>query len=180
MSTILYFRSLLNSYRSAITKYGTDNFSHLIRHHEAQMQDLIAGEGNSQMPDTDFDNQLLEQASRRLGRDFARLNSLVQHKVHKFKSENIRCIDSLPSAKDTCESIFPPAMIKLFEEWLSVTHAEHMASATSGKRLRSAVDSSYPFIQHVLELCNNSLISGAAHVIYSRLLIDQGSQHAVT
>lgn len=137
------------------------------------MQDLLSGGENSNNISTDFTSHLLERTSVRLGRDFANLNSLVQKKVNRFKSENIHCIDSLPSAKDTCESIFHPAMIRLFEEWLSVTHIENINSTPSSSKTHLCVSSNYPFIQHILELCNNTLISGVAHVIYSRLLVDQ-------
>ena len=34
----------------------------------------------------------------------------------------------------------------------------------------SSINAMYPFIQLILEFANNTLISGVAHVLYSRLL----------
>lgn len=170
---VLFCRSLLNSYRSVLLKYGTPDLKQLINYHEKTTQQLLK---SPQM--SDIQSALLDIEAREVGRRFAADCEQIKAKTDQFKLDNIHTIDKLPSAKQICEQLFPKAMIHLFEDWLTVTHSEPLNSSSDNqsldsKRVCRRFTDIYPFIQIILEFANNSLISGTAHVVYSRLHIDQ-------
>lgn len=117
----------------------------------------------------DISAAMLEVTSDWLGREFHSMHNFVQDSVAKYKTENIHSIGTLPSAQRTC-SIFPRAMVVLFERWLASPSVAD-EPMTDSKSLSDTRDI-YPFIQLLLEFANNSLISGVAHVVYTQILKD--------
>ncbi|XP_078671758.1 uncharacterized protein LOC144911564 isoform X2 [Branchiostoma floridae x Branchiostoma belcheri] len=104
-----------------------------------------------------------------LGQQFQQSNKDIVGKVEDFKKRNIMCVDNLPPAEEIIDDLFPPAMKTLFLTW--------MASSSSGNRESGGgadclmFDSSqFPVLQLILEFSNHTLISGVAHVLYSRLI----------
>ena len=128
-----------------------------------------------------------------LGKELSGFSELISHKVEKFKLEHIDSINDLPSPQSLIDLLFPACMKILMVNWMgqhgtgygednssSVSlsvESDHDYSPPVKKRAnstksRNSNTSVFPFVQLILEFANNVLISGVAHVLYSRLLHD--------
>ena len=167
-------------------RFGEEDFSRIVKKHEELVQTLIGYEQTI----ANLSDYMLEATSDWLGQEFHSMKDLVQQNVENFKTENISSISALPSAEKTC-AMFPRAMVRLFEQWLSpavtadvnvdVTNSETnqedesqagSKAANQAPTLNTTKNCIYPFIQLLLEFANNSLISGVAHVVYTQILRD--------
>eukprot|EP00057_Strongylocentrotus_purpuratus_P012563 XP_011667037.1 PREDICTED: uncharacterized protein LOC100891149 [Strongylocentrotus purpuratus] len=134
-----------------------------------------------------------------LGSKFNREISQISERVVEFKQRNIDQINNLPQAKNLVNTLFPKPMVDFIMTWLGTRTEQRMASSDLGVTLASDLDhvegshrtghddhvgnrptlgkkrteegnSRYPLAQFILELANQTLISGMAHVIYPRLI----------
>lgn len=135
-----------------------------------------------------------------LGSKFNREISQISERVVEFKQRNIDQINNLPQAKNLVNTLFPKPMVDFIMTWLGTRTEQRMASSdlgvtlasdlehvdgshrtghddhvgnsrqTLGKKRTEEGNSCYPLAQFILELANQTLISGMAHVIYPRLL----------
>ncbi len=131
---------------------------------------------------TSQDNKLLCCVAGWLGDSFGKMSHQIASNVEHFKMRHIKCIDNLPPAKDILDGVFPKCMVMLFNCWLNAANslcpADHSYSVAKKLRLSSSHNLSkdstgsvnYPLIQLLLEFANNTLISGVAHVVYSRVM----------
>ncbi len=143
---------------------------------------------------------LLRAASTSLGGVFHEFKEAIGDKVELFKLQNINQIDSLPSAKEIVQTLFPQCMQDFMVAWMcgpdtdknqensASVARDHDYSPLAKKARRNSLSAAndsventnqenerqspniFPFIQLILEFANNVLISGVAHVLYSRLL----------
>lgn len=115
------------------------------------------------------DDLMLYVVSSWLGNEFLRLKTCVQDQVTKFKQEHIHCINSLPNPKLLVQELFPACMAELLERWMGAQtekiHQEHSYTKNSVHQLNQ-----YPIIQLILELANDTLISGMSHAIYTQMV----------
>ena len=162
-------------------RFGEEDFSRIVKKHEELVQTLIGYEQTI----ANLSDYMLEATSDWLGQEFHSMKDLVQQNVENFKTENISSISALPSAEKTC-AMFPRAMVRLFEQWLSpavttdvTAEANQEDESQTGSKaadhtptLNTTKNCIYPFIQLLLEFANNSLISGVAHVVYTQILRD--------
>lgn len=112
---------------------------------------------------------MLYVVSSWLGNEFLRLKTCVQDQVTKFKLEHIQCINSLPSPKLLVNELFPACMAELLERWMGAQtkkiQQEHNYMKHSVHQLNQ-----YPIIQLILELANDTLISGMSHAVYAQMM----------
>ena len=120
---------------------------------------------------------------RWLGEEFHRFEPTISGRVTEFKVKHINNISDLPPAAKVVDELFPPCMVALASTWIGLTdiqtaeatqmdHSYDLVrggSATSSTSLLRHNRNLYPVIQLVLELLNNSLVSGMAHVVYCKL-----------
>ena len=128
-------------------------------------------------------NVLLCVMSRNIGEQFSSFKKSISSNVDIFKTEHINEIDNLPSAQELVRLLFPHCMQIFMVAWMG-TNSEVDPNGPSPKRRKLRKDfqqdgsqdtesqppNVFPFIQLILEFANNVLISGVAHVLYSRLL----------
>ncbi|KAK3609012.1 hypothetical protein CHS0354_019826 [Potamilus streckersoni] len=132
---------------------------------------------------------LLQIISEWLGKEFHSLESQIATRVDLFKKENINAIDNLPPSQVIIDTLFPSFMKQLIINWLGISEKSGLDTDLSCfeydhdyspevKKPRPSVTSSvivesqppfYPLVQLILEFASNSLVSGVAHVVYSRL-----------
>ena len=129
---------------------------------------------------------LLYIVSEWLGKEYYKMESEISKKVEVFKTENLTTIDSLPPSESTIDMLFPAFMKQLLVCWLGASAdrelsldwlaaaplADHNYSPPAKMRKTGSCSSDqpvYPIVQLILEFATNSLVSGVAHVIYSRL-----------
>lgn len=130
---------------------------------------------------------LLYVVSEWLGKEYYKLESEISKKVDMFKQENLTTIDSLPPSESTIDMLFPSFMKQLLVCWLGASgdheglmldwlsasaFADHNYSPRAKKSKTGSCDTDrplFPLVQLILEFATNSLVSGVAHVIYSRL-----------
>lgn len=98
---------------------------------------------------------VLVAVSKYLGDEFNRLQLEISERVTEFKKRHITSIDNLPPSSILVKELFPECMQVLLLSW--------MGSRDGGQDMNSIV-------QVILELVNMSLVSGVAHVLYSRLI----------
>ncbi|XP_046569787.1 LOW QUALITY PROTEIN: uncharacterized protein LOC124278081 [Haliotis rubra] len=111
-----------------------------------------------------------------LGQEFHNLERNIAKRVDAFKKEHINCIDNLPPAESIVTSLFPTAMKRLLSRWIGLNQL-HSADCMNqdhnysppDKRQPEQTRNLFPLIQIILEFANNALISGTAHVVFSRL-----------
>ena len=120
---------------------------------------------------------------RWLGEEFHRFEATISGRVTEFKVKHINNISDLPPAAKVVDELFPPCMVALASAWIGLTdiqtaeatqmdHSYDLVrggSASSSTSLLRHNRNLYPVIQLVLELLNNSLVSGMAHVVYCKL-----------
>ncbi|XP_064613013.1 uncharacterized protein LOC135476812 [Liolophura sinensis] len=144
-------------------------------------------------------NFVLCVLSEWLGKEFSALEEKISERVASFKQSHIRQIDSLPTPQSIVDQLFPACMGCLLENWMGVHRTRyipehhnfpeksHQSGLSDHNYIHqiSQADSDpipaveqglavydikhYPFVQLILEFTNNCLISGVAHVLYSRL-----------
>lgn len=99
-------------------------------------------------------SRILVSISKYLGEEFNKLQPGIGERVTEFKKKHITSIDNLPPSSVLVKELFPECMRVLLSSWM-------------GNENRQNVNS---IIQVILELANTSLVSGVAHVLYSRLI----------
>ena len=100
-------------------------------------------------------SRILIAASSWLGEEFNKLRNEIEERATDFKKRHITSIDCLPPARAVVEELFPECMQIFLFRWMgSEDRQSHIHS----------------LIQVILELANLTLISGVAHVLYSRLI----------
>lgn len=99
-------------------------------------------------------SRILVTLSKYLGDEFKDLQPGIGERVTEFKKKHITSIDNLPPSSLLVKELFPECMRVLLLSWI-------------GNENRQDVNS---IIQVILELVNTSLVSGVAHVLYSRLI----------
>ena len=99
-------------------------------------------------------SRMLVSISKYIGDEFNKLQPGIGERVTEFKKKHITSIDNLPPSSILVEELFPECMRVLLSSWM-------------GNENRQDVNS---IIQVILELVNTSLVSGVAHVLYSRLI----------
>ena len=119
---------------------------------------------------------ILCEVARWLGTEFANYHAHVNESVTAFKQKHIRCVENLPSAEVLVSEVFPSSMQTLLRCWLRVGDDAEKQNATNAERSRDSVTEAvpsltlFPVVQLILELANQNLLSGVAHVLYSRLI----------
>ncbi|XP_060067379.1 uncharacterized protein LOC132547612 [Ylistrum balloti] len=145
--------------------------------------DMLVTEGNTDTVDDEWGNSsqrnlFLHIVCHWLGQEFHKFEPLISQRVEDFKQKHINCIDNLPPAERIVDLVFPSFMKELIVNWTSRTSSSPFGCMGSDhdysppvKRLCVSDDSSpaYPLVQHILEFANHALVSGVAHVVYSRL-----------
>ena len=158
-----------------------------------EMMDQYLAMMKSEMYDDSMDDMfglprqkfaLLYVVSEWLGREYHKLELLISERVENFKKENLMAMDSLPPSESTIDMLFPSFMKQLLVNWLqgprgsdTITLASAFADHTYSppvKVCRVEGNSSterplFPLVQLILEFATDSLVSGVAHVVYSRL-----------
>ncbi|KAK7476411.1 hypothetical protein BaRGS_00032336 [Batillaria attramentaria] len=122
---------------------------------------------------------LLTAFSRWLGEEFHKMEPFISQRVADFKQTHINNICNLPPAEDVVQELFPQCMVELARRW---TGLQELRSADSlqmdhsyeqeGKVMERSPTQNrnlFPIIQLILELANNTLVSGVAHVVYCQL-----------
>lgn len=133
-----------------------------------------------------------------LGTEFSALEKEISDRVASFKQSHIGQIDSLPTPQSIVDQLFPACMSCLLENWMGVhrtryiqehcdiTGRSHQSELSDHNYIHQISEAEsdlppevdqepvvdvkhYPFVQLILEFTNNCLISGVAHVLYSRL-----------
>lgn len=99
-------------------------------------------------------SRILVSISKYLGDEFNKLQPGIDERVTEFKKKHITSIDNLPPSSVLVKELFPECMGVLLSSWM-------------GNENRQDTNS---IIQVILELVNTSLVSGVAHVLYSRLI----------
>ena len=123
-------------------------------------------------------NILLCVVSQLIGKQFRNFRMSISRNVDTFKMEHINQIDNLPSAEQLVTMLFPQCMRIFMVAWMGTN--DIIDESTPPRKRRKLQDKTqdtdlqppnvFPFIQLILEFANNVLISGVAHVLYSRLL----------
>lgn len=115
-----------------------------------------------------------------LGSEFNNCSTTISRRVDEFKQQHINCIDNLPPANEIVDHIFPVFMSALLLHWqgfssimneLNETQlmVEHNYNSKKSKMEDFHTGPNYPLIQLILEFANNALISGVAHVVFSKI-----------
>ncbi|XP_078363056.1 uncharacterized protein LOC144647170 [Oculina patagonica] len=92
--------------------------------------------------------------SKCLGDEFNKLQPEINERVTEFKKKHITSIDNLPPSSTLVKELFPECMRVLLLSWMGSENRQNINS----------------IVQVILELANTSLVSGVAHVLYSRLI----------
>ena len=115
-----------------------------------------------------------------LGTEFYKCSTIISSKVDDFKQQHINCIDNLPPSIEIVRHIFPVFMSTFLLHWQGFSSDFNEMNETQltlehnyiSKKLKMDVPQScpnYPLIQLILEFANNALISGVAHVVFSKI-----------
>ena len=99
-------------------------------------------------------SRILVSISKYLGNELNKLQPGIGARVTEFKKKHISSIDNLPPSSVLVKELFPECMRVLLSSWMGNENRQDMNS----------------IIQVILELVNTSLVSGVAHVLYSRLI----------
>lgn len=103
-----------------------------------------------------------------LGTEFFYYQQEISEMVTSFKQRNMHCIGNLPSAKGLISEVFPLSMQVFMCSWLQVPFSQ-IRNFGDAERSDDRTNL-FPVIQVILELGNQSLISGVAHVLLSQLV----------
>lgn len=106
-------------------------------------------------------SRMLAAISKCLGEDFHRFQLDINNRVTEFKMKHITSVHlpsslhlRLPPSQELVQELFPDCMRLLLLNWIGNWDQPNIHS----------------IIQVILELANSSLVSGVAHVLYSRLI----------
>lgn len=99
-------------------------------------------------------SRILVAISKCLGDEFNKLQLEIGERVTEFKKKHITSIDNLPPSSELVKELFPECMRVLLLHWMRNEDQPNINS----------------IMQVILELANTSLVSGVAHVLYSRLI----------
>ena len=99
-------------------------------------------------------SRILSAISKILGDELYKFQFEINERVTEFKKRHITSINNLPSSSELVKELFPDCMRLLLLHWMGNKDGENVNS----------------IIQVILELVNASLVSGVAHVLYSRLI----------
>lgn len=102
-------------------------------------------------------SRILVAISKCLGDEFNKLQPEIGERVTEFKKKHITSIDNLPPSSVLVEELFPECMRVLLLGWMGSEDGQDIQNTNS-------------IMQVILELANTSLVSGVAHVLYSRLI----------
>ncbi|XP_072163344.1 uncharacterized protein [Diadema setosum] len=135
-----------------------------------------------------------------LGSTFHREVMAISERVEDFKLRNIDHINSLPQPERLVHTLFPKPMVEFVMCWVGTSNDEEGVTSSAGadaadsdccRTQSSHGDKSkddedsvleehahenlnpkacFPLVQFILEMANQTLISGMAHVIYPRLI----------
>ena len=97
---------------------------------------------------------ILSAISKILGDELYKFHLEINERVTEFKKRHITSINNLPPSSLLVKELFPDCMRLLLLHWMGNKDGENVNS----------------IIQVILELVNTSLVSGVAHVLYSRLI----------
>ena len=97
---------------------------------------------------------ILSAISKILGDELYKFQFEINARVTEFKKRHITSINNLPPSSELVKELFPDCMRLLLLHWMGNKDGENVNS----------------IIQVILELVNTSLVSGVAHVLYSRLI----------
>ena len=115
-----------------------------------------------------YKESVILEIAQWLGAEFLKYQPVINEKVNSFKQRNMSSIRNLPSAENLVNEVFPFSMQALLCCWLQVPLARSRNLADSeNSHDRSNL---FPVIQLILELANESLVSGVAHVLFSQLV----------
>lgn len=130
---------------------------------------LIRSENNG---DLSKKEEILSEIARWLGTEFANYHAHVNERVTAFKQKHIRNIENLPPAELLVREVFPASMLVLFCSWLRLPSTGNLSPTHEGSKGSTDAQALrlFPVVQIILELTNQSLLSGVAHVLYSRLI----------
>ena len=188
----LYNLELLSTDCSAFPFEVIDDYITLVRRNDTTSVKHFANDFNVPVNKNIF----LGLISEWLGKEFRTFHSLISHKVEEFKKENIDSINNLPSPQALMSQLFPQSMLLLIANWMGpfgvgsgvpdqvqahmgppVDHtyspppaASQATPSSSCRQVAPPDETLYQIIQLILEFANNTLISGVAHVVYSRLV----------
>lgn len=150
---------------------------HLIKDYLDQLKNPPAEMDNGDWGISWEYNVFLNTISRWLGQEFHQFESYIGKRLEKFKQDHIDCIDNLPPAETVIDQMFPKCMKELVFNWTNgeslgqpeFDHEYGSPQKKSRRCLEEETDMVYPIAQHILEFANHALVSGVAHVVYSRL-----------
>ncbi|XP_071181252.1 uncharacterized protein [Mytilus edulis] len=122
----------------------------------------------------EMNDKFLNFICKYVGKELNKFESQISDNVIMFKENHIKCIDNLPPPEQIIDDIFPLCMKELIVHWMNPHKGlanQTCANISEPKRFKSSPDilPDFHIIQLILEFVNNSLISGVAHVVYSRI-----------
>ncbi|XP_076105913.1 uncharacterized protein LOC143074253 [Mytilus galloprovincialis] len=129
---------------------------------------------HSDISKNEIHDKFLNFICKYVGKELNKFDAQISDKVVMFKENHIKCIDNLPPPEEIIDDIFPLCMKELIYHWMnSQKEFDNLDMYTpQQKRLRASSSGNTPdfqIIQLILEFVNNALISGVAHVVYSRI-----------
>ncbi|VDI09143.1 Hypothetical predicted protein [Mytilus galloprovincialis] len=129
---------------------------------------------DSNIRKNEIHDRFLNFICKYVGKELNKFDAQISDNVVIFKENHIKCIDNLPPPEKIIDDIFPLCMKELIYHWMnSQKEFDNLDMYTpQQKRLRASSSWNTPdfqIIQLILEFVNNALISGVAHVVYSRI-----------
>ncbi|CAC5392108.1 unnamed protein product [Mytilus coruscus] len=124
----------------------------------------------SDISKNEIHDRFLNFICKYVGNELNKFESQISENVEKFKENHIKCIDNLPPPEEIIDGIFPLCMKELIVHWMN-PQIQTCVNISEQKRFKSSPEilPDFHIIQLILEFVNNSLISGVAHVVYSRI-----------
>lgn len=117
-----------------------------------------------------------------LGKQFHDLEPQIVQKVDLFKKLTLQTIDNLPPAEKLIDLLFPHCMKILLVNWLGEAQcregfkSDDHCYTPPAKVQKMSIGPNYTVVQLMLEFGTNCLISGIAHVVYSRLHLQNSDE----
>ncbi|XP_046841463.1 uncharacterized protein LOC124435532 [Xenia sp. Carnegie-2017] len=120
-----------------------------------------------------IEESLIVEISKWLGDEFCRYKGTILKNVISFKEKNLYRIRELSPAKDLVREVFPASMLIFLCSWLQIPLCLKAPEELEFPDHRTKL---FPVIQLILELANESLLSGVAHVLFSQLVQSENVQ----
>lgn len=130
----------------------------------------------------DLERIFLDFACKLIGKELHKFEHQISNNVKNFMQHHIQCIDNLPPAEVIIDEIFPSCMKTLILHWMNPLNnkpcdiscdpeiPDHVnISEHTRLKLSDCNAPDFQVIQLILEFANSALISGVAHVVYSRI-----------